>query len=144
MDPDYNAPAAQGPGDIDPANPWGTFLDVMFAPLERFDVGELVAANKRPWYNQTLTRINDSVVRLGVVHGAFPWHRHEDEDEFFYVLEGRLAMDLEGGQTVQLDPGQGVSVPRGTEHRPRAGRRTVILMVEGAGVVPLGNAAAGE
>lgn len=106
-------PAPAATGQIDPDNPWGTFLDVRFAPLEPFDVNELVAANERPWYNQTLTRINDSVVRLGVVHGVFPWHTHPDEDEFFYVAEGVLLMDLEGGRTVQLGKGQGISVPRG-------------------------------
>ena len=142
IDSDYDSEAAPAPsGPIDPDNPWGTFLDVRFAPLERFDVNELVAANERPWYNQTLTRINDSVVRLGVVHGVFPWHTHEDEDEFFYVVDGRLLMDLDAGRTVELAAGQGISVPRGARHRPRAPERTVILMVEGAGVMPLGDTA---
>ena len=140
IDSDYDSEPGPAPsGPIDPENPWGTFLDVRFAPLERFDINDLVAANERPWYNQTLTRINDSVVRLGVVHGVFPWHTHEDEDEFFYVVEGRLLMDLEEGRTVEMTKGQGISVPRATRHRPRAPERTVILMVEGADVVPLGD-----
>lgn len=143
IDSDYDSEPAPSPtGRVDPDNPWGTFLDVRFAPLERFDVNELVAANERPWYNQTLTRINDSVVRLGVLHGVFPWHVHEDEDELFYVVDGRLLMDLDARRTVELAVGQGISVPRGVLHRPRANERTVILMVEGAGVVPLGDSAA--
>ena len=140
MDTGYDAEA--GParvGEIDPANPWGTFLDVKYPPLERFDINDLVEANPRPWYNETLTRINDCVVRLGVVHGVFPWHQHEHEDEFFYVVEGRLLMDLEGHRTVELAAGQGFSVPTGVMHRPRADHRTIILMVEGAGVVPTGD-----
>jgi Ala-tRNA(Pro) deacylase len=142
MEMDTGEDAETGPalvGELDPANPWGTFLDVKYAPLDRFDINELVEANHRPWYNQTLTRINDCVVRLGVVHGVFPWHQHDDEDEFFYVVEGRLFMDLEGDRTMELVAGQGVSVPTGAMHRPRAYHRTVILMVEGAGVVPLGD-----
>jgi mannose-6-phosphate isomerase-like protein (cupin superfamily) len=140
VDADYNAePAPAAVGQIDPTNPWGTFLDVRFAPLERFDINELVATNQRPWYNQTLTRINDCVVRLGVVNGIFPWHQHAEEDEFFYVIAGRMFMDIEGGRTVELKQGQGISIPVGAQHRPRSPEKTIILMVEGAGVVPAGN-----
>jgi mannose-6-phosphate isomerase-like protein (cupin superfamily) len=115
-----------------------THLDVRFAPLELVDVQALVDANTHPWYNRTLCRINDCVMRLGVVQGEYVWHQHEDEDEFFYVVEGRLLMDLEDC-TVELGELQGFTVPRGVRHRPRALQRTVILMVEGAGVIPTGD-----
>ena len=123
---------------MDPQNPWGTFLDVRFEPLERFDVQQLADANTRPWYNQTLVRINDSVVRLGVIQGEYPWHKHDDEDEFFYVVEGRFLIDLED-RTVELAPRQGFVVPKGVVHRTRAPERAVILMVEGADIVPTGD-----
>lgn len=123
----------------DASNPWGTYLDVKFAPLERFDIGDLASANTRPWYNQTLSRVNDCVMRLGVIRGEYPWHRHADEDELFYVVEGGLELDIEGRAAIPLGPGQGVTVPAGILHRPRAARRTIILMVEGAGVVPTGD-----
>jgi mannose-6-phosphate isomerase-like protein (cupin superfamily) len=132
-------PVARDWERVDPENPWGTFLDVKFKPLERFDLDELIAANDRPWYNQTLNRVNDSVIRLGVIRGDFPWHSHPDEDEFFYVVEGALQMDVEGERTIELGERQGLSVPRGVQHRPRAAERTVILMVEGAGITPLGD-----
>jgi mannose-6-phosphate isomerase-like protein (cupin superfamily) len=125
--------------EVDPENPWGTFLDVRFGPLERFDVTELAAANNRPWYNQTLSRVNDCVMRLGVIRGDYPWHRHDDEDELFFVVDGGLELDVEGRGSIGLAPGQGVVVPRGVQHRPRAVERTTILMVEGAGVVPTGD-----
>lgn len=124
---------------MDPDNPWGTFLDVKFGALERFDVGALAEANARPWYNQTLVRVNDCVVRLGVVQGEYIWHKHDDEDEFFYVVAGRLLMDLEADETVELAERQGITIPAGRMHRPRAPQRTVILMVEGAGIVPTGD-----
>src|SRR3982751_1472893 len=111
---------------------YATHLDVKYAPLELVDVPALVAACTDKWYNQTLSRVNDSVVRLGVVEGEYHWHKHDDEDEFFYVVTGRLLIDLEG-RTVDLMPGQGLVVPKGTMHRPRAPVRTVILMVEGSG-----------
>jgi mannose-6-phosphate isomerase-like protein (cupin superfamily) len=119
--------------------PYETRLNAHYAPLEVVDVPALVAACDHPWYNQTLCQVNDSVVRLGVVQGDYHWHKHDEEDEFFYVVSGRFFIDLEG-RTVDLAPGQGFVVPKGVLHRPRAAERTVILMVEGAGIVPTGDA----
>lgn len=113
-------------------------LNPRFAPLELIDVPNLVKACKEPWYNQTLCQVNDSVVRLGVIQGEFHWHKHDKEDEFFYVVEGRFLIDLEG-RTIELSPGQGFTVPKGVIHRTRAPERTVILMVESAGIVPTGD-----
>jgi mannose-6-phosphate isomerase-like protein (cupin superfamily) len=124
---------------MDPDNPWGTFLDVKYGPLERFDIAELAQANTRRWYNQTLSRVNDCVVRLGVVQGEYPWHKHDDEDECFYVVEGRLLMDVEDREPVEIVERQGITVPAGTRHRPRAPQRTIILLVEGAGIAPTGD-----
>ena len=119
--------------------PYATHLNVYYAPSEVIDVPTLVAACTDRWYNQTLCRVNDSVVRLGVVEGEYHWHQHGDEDEFFYVVEGQFLIDLEGW-TVELGQGQGFVVPKGVMHRPRAPERAVILMVEGAGIVPTGDA----
>lgn len=113
-------------------------LGVRYAPLELVDVQALVDACKDPIYSQTLCRVNDSVVRLGVVEGEFHWHKHDGEDEFFYVVEGRFIIDLEG-RTVELAPRQGFTIPKGVMHRTRARERTVVLMVEGAGVKPTGD-----
>ncbi len=113
-------------------------LDVAFAALETIDVNALVDACDKTWYNQTLTRVNDSVVRLGIIEGDFHWHRHANDDEFFFVLRGRLHIDLEG-RTIDLEPGQGVTVPKGVLHRPRAPVRTVMLMVETSAINPTGD-----
>jgi len=121
-----------------PTYPYVTHLDVRFPPLERIDVPALVRACTDQWYNQTLCRVNESVVRLGVVEGEYHWHKHDDDDEFFYVVEGRFLIDLPD-RLVELGPGQGVVVPKGVMHRPRAPQRTVILMVETAGIVPTGD-----
>ena len=118
--------------------PYDTHLDLAFGSLEVVDVPRLIDANTHPWYNQTLCQVNDSVVRLGVVQGEYHWHSHDDEDEFFYVVEGRFLIDLEG-RTVELMPRQGFVVPKGVVHRTRAPERTIILMVEGAGIIPTGD-----
>ena len=125
--------------ETDNTYPYATHLNVYYGPLEVVDVPALVAACTDRWYNQTLCRVNDSVVRLGVVRGEYHWHKHEDEDEFFYVVQGEFLIDLED-RTVKLAPGQGFVVPKGVMHRPRAPERTVVLMVEGAGIVPTGDA----
>jgi mannose-6-phosphate isomerase-like protein (cupin superfamily) len=121
--------------------PYATHLNVHFGPLETVDVQTLVDANTHPWYNQTLCKVNDAVVRLGVIQGEYHWHKHDDEDEFFYVVEGRLLIDLEepDERIVALTPRQGFVVPKGVVHRTRAPERTVILMVGGAGVIPTGD-----
>ena len=121
-----------------PPYPYDTHLDVRYGHLEVIDVPALVAAATHPWYNQTLCRVNESVVRLGVVQGEYHWHKHDTEDEFFFVVSGRFLIDLEG-RTIDLGPGQGTVIPKGVPHRPRAPERTVILMVEGAGIVPTGD-----
>lgn len=118
--------------------PYETHLDVRYEALQLIDVPALAAASAHPWYNQTLCRVNDSVVRLGVVRGEYHWHKHDEDDEFFFVVEGRLLIDLEG-RTVELAPQQGFVVPRGVMHRTRAPERTVILMVERSGIVPTGD-----
>ena len=110
-------------------------LDVKFDPLTLIDL-DAEAAAVEPWFNQTLTQVNDAVVRLGVIEGDFHWHKHDVEDEFFLVLDGQLLIDVEGPGTVTLDPHQAYTVPRGVVHRTRAPVRTAILMVEPAGVCP--------
>jgi len=118
--------------------PYETRLDILFPPLEVIDEKALVDACEYEWYNQTLCQVNGSVVRLGVIRGEYHWHKHDADDEFFYVVEGKLLIDLED-RTVELGPRKGFVVPRGVVHRTRAPERTVILMVENAGIVPTGN-----
>ena len=118
--------------------PYVTRLDVLHGPLEVVDVQGIIDCCTDRWWNQTLCKVNDSVVRLGIVQGEYHWHKHDDEDEFFYVVEGRFLIDLED-RTVDLGPRQGFVVPKGVRHRPRAPERTVIMMVEGAGIVPTGD-----
>ena len=118
--------------------PYSINLEPRYAPLELIDLQALVDECRDPWYNQTLCRVNDCAVRLGVIQGEFHWHKHEKEDEFFFVVEGRLVIELEG-RTVELAPRQGFTVPKGVMHRTRAPEKTVILMIEGAGVVPTGD-----
>ena len=119
--------------------PYATHLDIKFPALQVVDVPALVKACTDKWYNQTLCQVNHSVVRLGVVQGEYHWHKHDTDDEFFFVLEGHFIIDLED-RSVDLQPQQGFVVPKGVKHRTRAADQAIILMVETAAIFPTGDA----
>jgi mannose-6-phosphate isomerase-like protein (cupin superfamily) len=127
------------------AYPYATHLDILFPPLTHIDLDPVIAGVRDQWWNQTLCKVNDSVVRMGVIQGEYHWHKHDDDDEFFYVVDGRLLIDLEPSddetpsRVIELTPRQGYVVPKGMVHRTRAPERTVILMVENAGITPTGD-----
>jgi len=119
--------------------PYATYLDVKFPPLSIVDVPALVKACTDKWYNQTLCKVNHSIVRLGVMQGEYHWHKHDNDDEFFFVLDGHFIIDLQH-KSVDLQPREGFVVPKGVVHRTRPPDRAVILMVETADIVPTGDA----
>lgn len=120
------------------AYPYETRLNIYYQPLEIVEEKKLADGCTFRWYNQTLCQVNGSVVRLGVFQGEYHWHKHDNDDEFFYVVEGELLIDLDG-RTVSLKPREGFVVPKGVEHRTWAKERTVVLMVENVGIIPTGN-----
>ena len=125
-----------------PSYPYETRLDIHYQPLEIVDAKALIDGCNHKWYNQTLCQVNESIVRLGVIEGEYHWHKHDADDEFFYVVEGELLIDLLidlETKTVAVQPRQGFVVPKGVQHRTRAKERTIILMVENAGIIPTGN-----
>jgi mannose-6-phosphate isomerase-like protein (cupin superfamily) len=120
--------------------PYINHMNILYEPLQLIDIQSLVDACTDQWYNQTLCQVNDSVVRLGILHGEYHWHKHDKEDEFFFTLDGQLLIDLEGGESVVLNPHQGYVVPKGVVHKTRAPEKTVVLMIETAGIIPTGDA----
>ncbi len=115
-----------------------TKLDVAYDHLEKIDVNQIVADNPHKWFNETLTKVNDSVVRIGIVEGEYHWHKHDNDDEFFFVLQGQLLIDLED-RTIELNPNEGVTITKGVMHRPRAPKKTVMLMMETSAIQPTGD-----
>jgi mannose-6-phosphate isomerase-like protein (cupin superfamily) len=112
--------------------------NIKYDKLALIDLPAEIAANQ-PWFNQSLTTVNDAVVRLGIFQGEFPWHKHTDQDEFFLVLDGEIVLDVEGGKSTRLTKHQGLTVPKGVMHRPRSPQRSVVLMVESVGIVATGD-----
>ena len=121
-----------------PAMPYATHLNILFPQLEKIDVAALAGSVTDQWYNQTLCKVNSSVVRLGVMKGEYHWHKHDDDDEFFFCLDGVFLIDLED-RTVALKPREGFVVPKGVVHRTRAPEQCVVLMIENEGIVPTGD-----
>jgi mannose-6-phosphate isomerase-like protein (cupin superfamily) len=119
--------------------PYVNHMNILYGPLQLIDIQSLVDQCTDQWYNQTLCQVNESVVRLGILHGEYHWHKHDKEDEFFFTLEGKLIIDLEGSDSVELHPHQGYVVPKGIVHKTRAPEKTVVLMIETAGIVPTGD-----
>jgi len=119
--------------------PYVNYMNILYDPLRLIDIQSLVDQCTDKWYNQTLCQVNDSVVRLGIFQGEYHWHKHDKEDEFFFTLEGKLIIDLEGDESVELYPQQGYVVPKGVVHRTRAPEKTVVLMIETAGIIPTGD-----
>ena len=125
-------------GLVATAYPYETRLNILHGPLELIDAGTIADDCQFQWFNQTLCKVNDSVVRMAVIQGEYHWHKHDNDDEFFYVVDGELLIDLED-RTVALKPRQGFVVPKGVVHRTRALERSFILMVENAGIIPTGD-----
>ncbi|QYJ14274.1 2-methoxy-6-polyprenyl-1,4-benzoquinol methylase, mitochondrial [Rubrobacter xylanophilus DSM 9941] len=132
------ATGMKGDGKAATSYPYATYLDIKYPSLTVIDLPALIQACKDRWYNQTLCQVNDSVVRLGIVQGEYHWHKHDNDDEFFFVLEGRFIIDLET-HSVELRPWQGFVVPKGVVHRTRAAERCIILMVETSTIIPTGD-----
>lgn len=112
--------------------------EIKYNPLERINIPEIISKCSKKWQNFSLCKVNESVIRLGVIEGEFHWHKHDEEDEFFYVIEGKLLIDLED-QTIKLNPHDAFLVPKKVLHKTRAPVRTAILMVEGLNVKPAGD-----
>ena len=124
----------------DSKQPYINHMNILYNSLQLIDVKSLVEKCTDTWHNQTLCQVNDSVVRLGILRGEYHWHKHDKEDEFFFVLEGKLIIDLEDNDSVELNPQQGYVVPKGVVHKTRAPFKTVVLMIESTGIIPTGDA----
>jgi len=86
--------------------------------------------NSRPWYPVDVARVNDQVVRMALVNGEYHWHKHENEDELFYVLSGEMTIQIKDKEDIKLKEGEIVVIPKGVEHCPKSSQDTYILMFE--------------
>jgi hypothetical protein len=111
----------------------------LFEPLEQMDIQGLIDEVDVPWYNQTLIQVGDVLVRLGVMKGEFHWHTPRSRTSSFWSWTVCSASNWRDAETVELGPRQAFTVPAGILHRPVVPVRSVVLMIEKAGVVPTGD-----
>jgi len=84
---------------------------------------------KEAWQPQDVTYVNETALRMAKIDGAYTWHTHTNEDEFFYVLKGKIFIDLEN-ESVELNEGEGFLVKRDTRHRSRSEKPAWVLLIE--------------
>lgn len=114
-------------------------MDMKYDYLEKIKVSEIVESCSDKWFNQTLCKVNSSVLRLGIFEGEFHMHKHDDDDEVFFVLSGSIVLETENGN-FELGENEGICVPKGVMHRPIAEKRAIVLMIENDGIKPVGDA----
>jgi len=115
-------------------------MQPVYGALEKFSISDAKQLSDHPWFNRTLCTVNSAAIRIGVFHGSFHWHVHEKEDEFFFVLEGELTVEIEGRSAEVLKPHQGIMIPKGVRHCTAALQGATVLMVEQDTIVPTGDA----
>jgi mannose-6-phosphate isomerase-like protein (cupin superfamily) len=82
------------------------------------------------WSPKVIGRVNDQYVKIAKVKGELAWHKHDQEDELFHVVEGRMVIQLEGGDEVALEAGDFYVVPKGVMHNPVAAEECWIVLIE--------------
>ena len=112
--------------------------EILFNYMETIDIREIINNSKEKWQNHSLCKVNDNVVRIGIIQGEFHWHKHDSGDEFFLVLDGKLIIEF-GNRLVELLPLQSIVIPKGMMHKTKAPERTSILMIEDLQVKPTGD-----
>jgi mannose-6-phosphate isomerase-like protein (cupin superfamily) len=106
--------------------------------VEAINLVEKFATFDDAWSPKVVGSVNDFDVKLAKLRGAFVWHTHDEEDELFFVVKGRLAIKLRDGE-VTLEPGEMVVVPHGVEHMPVADDEAQVLLFERRGTINTGD-----
>ena len=106
---------------------------------DKVNLAEKFALLERPYMPGIVGYINDYKLQVVKVKGPFVWHKHDDTDDFFLVIDGRLTIQLRD-RNIDLEPGELFVVPRGVEHCPTADEDTLVLLIEPRGTVNTGDA----
>lgn len=114
-------------------------MAIKYDYLEKITINDIVEENMDTWFNQSLCEVNSSVLRLGIFEGAYHMHKHDSDDEVFFVLEGSMILETEN-ENFELQKYEGCCVPKGTKHRPVVPNgKAIVLMIENKGIDPIGS-----
>ena len=114
------------------------FPNVEVDGMEKINLKEKLSKFSDHWSPKVIAEMNDYQFKLVKIEGDFGWHHHEDTDEVFIVIEGKMKIEFEN-ETVELNEGDRYVVPKGVEHKPRAENECKVMLVEPRGVVNTGN-----
>ena len=106
--------------------------------ISKLNLKQKLSLFSEHWSPKIIAELNDSQVKLAKVKGEFVWHKHDNEDELFFVIEGKLKIELRD-KVLELEPGELVVIPKGVEHRPVAKKEVAIMLIEPKGTVNTGN-----
>jgi len=103
----------------------------MDAPwIPKIDIEARWEEIEEPWSPVDLATVNDQIIRMALFHGEYHWHRHEEEDELFYVYRGEVRIEVKGYRDVELRSGEMAVIPRDVEHRPVSEGPSYVFMFE--------------
>lgn len=108
-------------------------------PIEKINLKQKFALFSEHWNPRIAGEVNDFAVKLAKLKGEFVWHHHDEEDELFLVVQGRLTIRLRDQDDVMLDAGEFVIIPHGVEHLPVAEDEVQVLLLERSSTVNTGN-----
>ena len=108
--------------------------------MQKVNLEQKLSLFSSHWDPQVVADYNGNDIMVVKFQGAFPFHKHDDSDDFFLVLEGEVTLDREGGESVAMGPGELCVVPKGVVHRPRADKEAKVLLIEPQGLPNTGDA----
>ena len=106
--------------------------------MKKVNLNNALSSIKEYWSPLIIEELNGQMLKLAKLKGEFSWHKHDDEDELFYVLKGQLTIELEKNK-IELNEGETITIPRGTMHRPVANEEVHVLLFEPATTINTGN-----
>ena len=98
--------------------------------LEIKSINRIMDQLTEPWKPIDVTQVNDQVIRIALFNGDYPWHKHTNEDELFYVLKGKITVCVKNQQDIVLNEGEMVVIPKNTIHSPQSAEDSYVLMFE--------------
>lgn len=106
--------------------------------MDKIDLMQKFSKFEDFWNPKIIAELNDNYVKVAKLKGEFPWHKHDQEDELFYVVEGNLTIKFRN-RDVDLGPNEMIVVPKGVEHKPVAQEVVKVLLIEPKTVINTGD-----
>jgi mannose-6-phosphate isomerase-like protein (cupin superfamily) len=111
----------------------------MSSMASKISLKDIASSLTELWSPRIVAELDDSYVKVAKIHGTFVWHSHDDEDELFFILRGRLRIEIENEAAVELAEGEAFVVPKGVRHMPVASEECLVMLIERKSTAHTGN-----